>query len=96
MALRDILAGIEPESIPYPFSRLYAMLAGGRMFGDFYRIVAGQVREKLHAGRVLDIGTGPGRLPVLIANESPLLQVTGLDLSADMVKMASRRHSAGA
>jgi hypothetical protein len=43
MTLRDILAGIEPEAIPYPFSRLYAMLSSGRMFGDFYRIVAGQV-----------------------------------------------------
>ncbi len=90
MALRDILAGIEPESIPYPFSRLYAALAGTSLFQDFYRIVAKQVLEKIQAGRVLDIGTGPGRLPVLIANESPLLQVTGLDLSADMVKIATQ------
>jgi len=89
MTLRDILAGIEPEAVPYPFSRLYALLAGGRLFGDFYRIVAGQVVEKLHSGRVLDIGTGPGKLPILIASESPLLHVTGLDLSADMVKIAS-------
>jgi ubiquinone/menaquinone biosynthesis C-methylase UbiE len=90
MALRDILAGIEPESIPYPFSRLYAALASTRLFQDFYRIVARQVFEKLKAGRVLDIGTGPGRLPILIASESPLLQVTGLDLSADMVKIATQ------
>ncbi len=90
MALRDILAGIEPEAIPYPFSRLYTALSGSRLFQDFYRIVARQVIEKLHAGRVLDIGTGPGRLPVLIASESPLLQVTGLDLSADMVKIADQ------
>lgn len=89
MTLRDILAGIEPEAIPYPLSRLYAMLAGGRMFGDFYRIVAGQAVEKLRTGRVLDIGTGPGKLPILIASESPVLRVTGLDLSADMVKIAS-------
>ena len=89
MSLRDILAGIEPEAIPYPLSRVYAILAGGRMFGDFYRIVAGQVVEKLHAGRVLDIGTGPGKLPILIASDNPMLRVTGLDLSADMVKIAS-------
>jgi ubiquinone/menaquinone biosynthesis C-methylase UbiE len=94
MALRDILAGIEPESIPYPFSRLYASLASTSLFQDFYRIVAKQVFEKLRAGRMLDIGTGPGRLPILVANESPLLQVTGLDLSADMVKIATQeaRH----
>ncbi|OPY25620.1 MAG: hypothetical protein A4E28_03053 [Methanocella sp. PtaU1.Bin125] len=88
MTLHDVLAGLEPEAIPYPLSRLYAMLSGGRVFGDFYRIVARQVKEKLHAGRVLDIGTGPGRLPVLIASETPLLHVIGVDLSADMVKMA--------
>jgi ubiquinone/menaquinone biosynthesis C-methylase UbiE len=69
MTLRDILADIEPEAIPYPFSRLYARLAGSRIFGDFYRIVAGQV-------------------PILIASASPMLQVTGVDLSADMVKLA--------
>jgi len=90
MALRDILASIEPESIPYPLSRLYAGLSGTSLFQDFYRIVAKQVFEKIRVGRVLDIGTGPGRLPVVIANESPLLQVTGLDLSADMVKIATQ------
>ena len=90
MALRDILAGIEPESIPYPFSRLYVALTGTSLFQDFYRIVAKQVLEKIRAGRVLDIGTGPGRLPIVLANESPLLQVTGLDLSADMVKIATQ------
>jgi ubiquinone/menaquinone biosynthesis C-methylase UbiE len=90
MALRDILAGIEPEAIPYPLSRLYAMLTTGRMFGDFYRIVAGQVAEKLKTGRVLDVGTGPGKLPIIIASERPMLRVTGLDLSADMVKIAEK------
>lgn len=94
MALRDVLASIEPESIPFPASRLYAALTGSRLFQDFYRIVARLVREKLPAGRVLDIGTGPGRLPVLIAGESPLLQVTGLDLSPDMVKLARRKAGA--
>lgn len=90
MALRDILAGIEPESIPYPMSRLYTAITGTSLFQDFYRIVAKQVVEKIQAGRVLDIGTGPGRLPVLIANERPLLQVTGVDLSLDMVKIATQ------
>ena len=89
MALREILASIEPESIPYPFSRLYRALSGARIFQDFYRIVAGQVVEKLPAGRVLDVGTGPGRLPIMIAKAGKLLQVAGVDTSADMVKIAT-------
>ena len=90
MALRDILVSIEPEKIPFPLSRLYAALTRAAIFRDFYRAVAKQVEERLPAGRVLDIGAGPGRLAVLIAKESPLLQVTGLDISPDMVKIASR------
>jgi ubiquinone/menaquinone biosynthesis C-methylase UbiE len=88
MALRDILAGLEPEAIPYPMSRLYTALAGSRIFSDFYSIVARQVEDRLKTGRVLDIGTGPGKLPIMIAEDNPLLQVTGLDLSSDMVKIA--------
>lgn len=88
--MRDILAGIEPEYIPYPFSRLYSALAGSRLFQDLYRTVARQVLEKLRAGRVLDVGTGPGRLPILIASQGSLLRVTGIDLSPDMVRIAAR------
>jgi ubiquinone/menaquinone biosynthesis C-methylase UbiE len=90
MSMRDILAGIEPEYIPYPFSRLYSALAGSRLFQDLYRTVARQVMEKLRAGRVLDVGTGPGQLPILIASQSPMLRVTGVDLSPDMVRIAAR------
>ena len=90
MALRDILAGIEPEAIPYPFSRIYTAITGISIFRDFYGIVARQAAEHLRAGRVLDVGTGPGKLPIMIASLNPLLRVTGLDLSADMVNIATR------
>ncbi|MGA9141756.1 MAG: class I SAM-dependent methyltransferase [Methanocella sp.] len=94
MALRDILAGLEPEAIPYPFSRFYAALTGSRIFSDFYSIVAKQVEDRLKTGRVLDIGTGPGKLPIMIAEDSHMLRVTGVDLSSDMVKIAENeaRH----
>jgi ubiquinone/menaquinone biosynthesis C-methylase UbiE len=37
---------------------------------------------------VLDVGTGPGRLPVEIARRSPQVWVTGLDVSPRMIEAA--------
>lgn len=90
MSLRDYLARLEPEAIPFPFSRLYSWLTSSRMVRDYYDSVAAQVLERAPAGRILDIGTGPGRLPAAIASKNKYVHITGLDLSADMVKIASR------
>ena len=38
---------------------------------------------------VLDVGTGPGRLPVEIARRSPQVWVTGLDVSPRMIEAAT-------
>lgn len=81
---------LEPESIPFPLSRVYAAITGLSIFKLFYEMVATQVCKRLQAGRVLDIGTGPGTLPIIIASRNLLLRVTGLDLSGDMVKIATR------
>src|SRR5262249_5684549 len=35
---------------------------------------------------VLDVGTGPGRVPMLIAERCPRLVVEGIDLSEEMIK----------
>jgi ubiquinone/menaquinone biosynthesis C-methylase UbiE len=40
--------------------------------------------------RVLDVGTGPGRVPLAIARVAPGLHVEGLDLSPEMVSGARR------
>ena len=54
------------------------------------RIAADVADLGLPAGaHVLDVGTGPGRLPVRIARRSPQVWVTGLDVSARMVEAAS-------
>src|SRR5262245_16068736 len=39
-------------------------------------------------GRVPDAGTGPGRVPVLIAAECPGLRVDGVDLLPEMIDRA--------
>lgn len=47
------------------------------------------------AGSVLDVGTGPGRVPILIAQSLPAWRVDGVDLSGPMVDRA-RRNAAEA
>lgn len=90
MSIRSFLSAIEPESIPFPFSRIYSRFSSSRVFTDFYEDVAGQVAEKVRSGKVLDVGTGPGRLPIIIASGNPDIHVIGIDLSPDMITIASR------
>jgi ubiquinone/menaquinone biosynthesis C-methylase UbiE len=91
MSLRGFLSKVEPEGIPFPLSRVYSLVTLSGIIRDFYDGVANQVLGHLKSGRVLDVGTGPGRLPMLIASKNKYLRVTGVDLSPDMVKIASRK-----
>ncbi len=43
----------------------------------------------------LDVGTGPAQIPILLALRCPSLQITAIDLSAEMLKIA-KRHVANA
>jgi len=81
-------------------------LKGGREehFGPiaafFYRALAERALAPMHAriaaelplekGSLLDVGCGPGRLTRLIGAARPGVSVTGLDLSADMIRQAER------
>lgn len=73
----------------------------GKIASFFYRLLAEPALSALHAriaaeipvgeGRLLDVGCGPGRLTRAIAEARPQLLVTGLDLSADMIRQARRQ-----
>jgi ubiquinone/menaquinone biosynthesis C-methylase UbiE len=52
-------------------------------------------RAGLRAGRVLDIGTGPGTVPVALARRHPAWEIWALDASVDMLERG-RRHAAAA
>jgi ubiquinone/menaquinone biosynthesis C-methylase UbiE len=63
-----------------------------RFFHRLYERVAADVAGAgLRDGaRVLDVGTGPGRLPLAIARALPGLEVEGLDQSVEMIEQARR------
>jgi|tagenome__1003787_1003787.scaffolds.fasta_scaffold20780849_2 ubiquinone/menaquinone biosynthesis C-methylase UbiE len=70
----------------------------GLLARPLYRGVAADVAKAgLPAGAVvLDVGTGPGRVPRLIAEACPQVTVLGIDLSAEMIARASSVAAASA
>jgi ubiquinone/menaquinone biosynthesis C-methylase UbiE len=55
----------------------------------YARVAADVAAAGLPIGsRVLDVGTGPGRVPLAIAGAAPGLRVEGIDLSEEMIKHA--------
>jgi SAM-dependent methyltransferase len=69
----------------------YDQLASRFLHGLYARVAADVAAAGLHDGaRVLDVGTGPGRVPLAIAQALPGLRVEGLDLSAEMIASARR------
>jgi ubiquinone/menaquinone biosynthesis C-methylase UbiE len=58
--------------------------------GIHTRLLADVVAAKLPPGtRILDVGTGPGTIPIALATAAPQVAVDGLDLSAQMVEHAA-------
>ena len=47
-------------------------------------------------GRVLDIGTGPGQIPLLLVERLSVVHVVGVDLSSHMLRLAQARRARSA
>ena len=77
------------EKIPWPFTRLYDRYPN-RIFVKWFKRIAMTIKDRRISGNILDVGTGPGRLPIEIAKQVEKVQVFGIDLSEDMVKIAKR------
>jgi ubiquinone/menaquinone biosynthesis C-methylase UbiE len=71
-------------------ARLYDLQARLTL-SAMYRRVAQEIAWVISNGAVLDVGTGPGRLPLELARLSPALAVTGVDLSSEMIELARRK-----
>ena len=58
-----------------------------------YEEIAQELTNRQLEGRLLDVGTGPGRLLQAIHRLNPRLELTGLDISAAMIKQAQKNLS---
>jgi len=55
---------------------------------SFYRKIADEIFSSFKAGLLLDIGTGPGYLPIEIAKRSPAINIVGIDLCEKLIHIA--------
>jgi ubiquinone/menaquinone biosynthesis C-methylase UbiE len=63
-----------------------------RLFGEilFQGFAESAVQMGVATGRVLDVGTGPGRIAIRIAKLNPGLSIDAIDLSKNMLSLAER------
>lgn len=56
---------------------------------SYYCQVAEEVVADFKAGKLLDLGTGPGYLPIEIVKRAPDIRIVGIDLSRKLIQMAN-------
>jgi SAM-dependent methyltransferase len=83
------LRSLFPEKIPCFAARLYDRIALGAI-RTYYSEVAELITAYIHQGLVLDVGTGPGYLPIEIAKRAPQIKVVGVDSSRALVRIAQK------
>jgi SAM-dependent methyltransferase len=71
-----------------PSATLYDALAAP-VLGGFFTRVAQDLVELAPRARVLEVGSGPGRLAIKLAELAPGVQVTGVDITPEMVERAN-------
>ncbi len=77
------------ESIPGPVASIYEK-ATRMVIEGYYAQVAEEVVSNLKTGKILDLGTGPGYLPIRIAKKSSSIKVDGVDLGRRFINMAKK------
>ena len=89
--VKDVLR--RPEAIPTPGAIFYNATVA-KVLRKPETKIANDIVAKMGNGTILDLGSGTGYLSIEIAKRSPGLQVYGIDLSRQMVKIAGR-HAKG-
>jgi ubiquinone/menaquinone biosynthesis C-methylase UbiE len=60
---------------------------------SYYSQVAEEIVSSFTNGIILDLGTGPGYLPIEVVKRSPSINVIGIDLSRKLIRMAWKNAS---
>ena len=81
-SLQRIRANV--RAFDLPTAGMYDALVASVLSG-LYERVADEVAASLPTGTLLEIGSGPGRLAVLLAQRAPGLEAVGVDISSEMV-----------
>jgi ubiquinone/menaquinone biosynthesis C-methylase UbiE len=77
------------ERIPGPLVSSYEKAT--RLAIDiYYRRVAEEIVSTFKEGLILDLGTGPGYLPIEIIKQSADIKIVGIDLSRKLIQMAQQ------
>jgi len=75
------------ERIPGPFAPLYEK-ATRLVIESYYGQLADEILSNLSSGAILDLGTGPGYLPIEIVKKAPSVKIVGIDLTGRLISMA--------
>ena len=59
----------------------------------YYGQVAEEIVSAFKSGDILDLGTGPGYLPIEIVKRAPAINIIGVDLSRKLIQMARANAS---
>jgi ubiquinone/menaquinone biosynthesis C-methylase UbiE len=78
---------IKIERIPGVLATAYEK-ATRMVLDHYYRPLADEIVSSKAEGTILDLGTGPGYLPIEIARRAPSIRIVGIDLSRKLIQMA--------
>jgi ubiquinone/menaquinone biosynthesis C-methylase UbiE len=76
--------------MPAFVARLYDDLTSVKGINKSFEEIADFIGTRLKEGKLLDVGTGPGRLLVEISKKNPGLDLFGLDISEAMLALARK------
>jgi ubiquinone/menaquinone biosynthesis C-methylase UbiE len=80
-------------NMPFFAARLYDNLTSVKGVNKGFEEIASFVDKNLKQGKLLDIGTGPGRLLFEINKKNPEIELYGLDISSSMIEVAKQNLS---